>query len=90
MCPLPCALRLLRFQHLYRDLGRRRAIGDYAPSVLAEASLAARVMAEAGLPERAARTVFFGGGTPTMLDAAELIAILEGLRARVGIDRVPR
>ena len=61
-------------------------IGDYAPSVLAEASLATRVMAEAGLPERAARTVFFGGGTPTMLDAAELIAILEGLRARVGID----
>ena len=27
-------------------------VGDYAPSVLAEASLAARVMAESGLPER--------------------------------------
>ena len=60
-------------------------VGDYAPSVLAEASLAARVMSEAGLPAREARTVFFGGGTPTMLDAGELIAILTGLRERIGI-----
>ena len=60
-------------------------VGDYAPSVLAEARLAARVMAEAGLPDRAAETVFFGGGTPTMLDAGELIAILDGLRERIGI-----
>ena len=60
-------------------------VGDYAPSVLAEASLAARVMAEAGLPDRAAETVFFGGGTPTMLDVAELSEILAGLRERIGI-----
>lgn len=60
-------------------------VGDYAPSVLSEASLAARVMAEAGLPDRAAETVFFGGGTPTMLDAAELSEILAGLRERIGI-----
>ena len=60
-------------------------VGDYAPSVLAEASLAARVMAESGLPAREARTVFFGGGTPTMLDTAELAEILTGLRERIGI-----
>lgn len=60
-------------------------VGDYAPSVLAEASLAARVMSEAGLPAREARTVFFGGGTPTMLDVAELSEILAGLRERIGI-----
>jgi len=60
-------------------------VGDYAPSVLAEASLAARVMAESGLPEREAQTVFFGGGTPTMLDTAELTEILTGLRERIGI-----
>ena len=60
-------------------------VGDYAPSVLAEASLAARVMAESGLPAREARTVFFGGGTPTMLDTAELIEILAGLRECIGI-----
>lgn len=60
-------------------------VGDYAPSVLAEASLAARVMAESGLPEREARTVFFGGGTPTMLDTAELAEILTGLNERIGI-----
>ena len=60
-------------------------VGDYAPSVLAEASLAARVMAESGLPAREARTVFFGGGTPTMLDTAELAEILTGLHERIGI-----
>ena len=60
-------------------------VGDYAPSVLAEASLAARVMAECGLPAREAETVFFGGGTPTMLDTAELAEILTGLRERIGI-----
>ena len=60
-------------------------VGDYAPSVLAEASLAARVMAEAGLPARKAQTVFFGGGTPTMLDTAELTEIVTGLRERIGI-----
>ena len=60
-------------------------VGDYAPSVLAEASLAARVMAESGLPAREAETVFFGGGTPTMLDTAELAEILTGLRERIGI-----
>ena len=60
-------------------------VGDYAPSVLAEASLAARVMAESGLPARKAQTVFFGGGTPTMLDTAELVEILTGLRERIGI-----
>ena len=60
-------------------------VGDSAPSVLAEASLAARVMADSGLPEREAQTVFFGGGTPTMLDTAELAEILTGLRERIGI-----
>ena len=60
-------------------------VGDYAPSVLAEASLAARVMAESGLPAREAETVFFGGGTPTMLDTVELAEILTGLRERIGI-----
>ena len=60
-------------------------VGDYAPSVLVEASLAARVMAECGLPAREAETVFFGGGTPTMLDTAELAEILTGLRERIGI-----
>lgn len=60
-------------------------VGDYAPSVLAEASLATRVMADSGLPEREAQTVFFGGGTPTMLDTVELAEILTGLRERIGI-----
>ena len=61
-------------------------VGDYAPSVLAEARLAARVMADAGMKARRAQTVFFGGGTPTMLATAELIEILRGLDEAVGIS----
>lgn len=62
-------------------------VGDYAPSVLAEARLAARVMADAGMKARRAQTVFFGGGTPTMLATAELIEILRGLDEAVGIAK---
>ena len=61
-------------------------VGDYAPSVLAEARLAARVMADAGMEARRAQTVFFGGGTPTMLATGELIEILRGLDEAVGIS----
>lgn len=59
--------------------------GSYAPTVLAEADLAIRVLARAGMPARPARTVFFGGGTPTMLTPGELARILDGLRERFGI-----
>lgn len=60
--------------------------GSYATSVLGEADLAVRSLGDAGLGGRAASTVFFGGGTPTMLDASELGRILSGLRERVGVD----
>ncbi|MDC4232826.1 radical SAM family heme chaperone HemW [Actinomyces sp. B33] len=59
--------------------------GSYAPSVLAEAGTAVRVLADAGLPARPASTVFFGGGTPTLLDADELAEILDGLRETLGV-----
>ncbi len=59
--------------------------GSYARSVLGEADLATRTLADAGVGGRPASTVFVGGGTPTMLDAAELGEILAGLRGRIGI-----
>ena len=36
--------------------------------------------------ERALSTVFFGGGTPTQLPAADLVAVLAGLRDAFGIE----
>src|SRR6266545_4498068 len=52
----------------------------YADTVLAELALAGRVLHDA--PPRRVDTVFFGGGTPTLLPPAELGRILDG------IDRV--
>jgi putative oxygen-independent coproporphyrinogen III oxidase len=58
---------------------------DYASQAIAEVDFGGRVLASAGLPERRASTVFFGGGTPTMLPATDLIAMLEAVRATFGI-----
>src|ERR1700754_3772515 len=40
---------------------------DYASQAIAEVALAEGVMNEAGMPARPVSTVFFGGGTPTLL-----------------------
>src|SRR5690606_1604994 len=49
---------------------------DYAGQAMQEVALAGRVMREAGLPERPVSTVFFGGGTPTLLPASDLASML--------------
>lgn len=49
---------------------------DYASQAIREVALAGQVMRDAGLPARPASTVFFGGGTPTLLPAAELVDML--------------
>ena len=58
---------------------------SYAASVLSEADLAVSVLQHAGFSARPASTVFFGGGTPTMLAPRELAAILRGLQDRFGL-----
>ena len=54
----------------------------YVGAALAEMALARRVM---GADPRPARTVFFGGGTPTMLDASALVRLLDEVRATWGL-----
>ncbi len=54
----------------------------YVEAALSEMALARLAMA--GDP-RPASTVFFGGGTPTMLDAAALVALLGGVRSTWGL-----
>ncbi|MCW5952891.1 MAG: coproporphyrinogen III oxidase, partial [Propionibacteriaceae bacterium] len=49
----------------------------YLDAVRGELDLAARI-----LGPRPIQTVFFGGGTPTLLPSAELVGLLEAVRAR--------
>jgi putative oxygen-independent coproporphyrinogen III oxidase len=63
--------------------GARR--DDYAAQAIAELHQAEMVLGAAGLPERPASTVFFGGGTPTMLPASDLAAMLAAVRDGWGL-----
>jgi oxygen-independent coproporphyrinogen-3 oxidase len=58
------------------------SIGTYADAALTELELATRVL---GPTAPAAQTVFFGGGTPTMLAASDLVKVLDGVRTRFGL-----
>ncbi len=69
------------------ELGGRSGLGDqdsYAESAIAEIRLAATTLASSGWA-RPASTVFFGGGTPTLLPEADLARLLDAVRALVGM-----
>ena len=57
---------------------------QYADTLLREIELARDVLDQAG-PIRAAQTVFFGGGTPTLLPAGDLARMLDGVREGFGL-----
>lgn len=50
-----------------------------------EISLSGQVLERAGIAARPLRSVFFGGGTPTLLPASDLVSVLESLRELHGI-----
>lgn len=56
----------------------------YADEVIREIALSRRVLADRG-PLRPASTVFFGGGTPTLLPAGDLGRMLAGVRDAFGL-----
>jgi len=58
------------------------SVGTYADVALRELELATRVLGPAAPP---VATVFFGGGTPTVLAAADLIRVLDGIRTGFGL-----
>jgi len=49
---------------------------DYAGEAITEVGMARRILETAGVAERPVSTVFFGGGTPTMLPVTDLSAML--------------
>lgn len=66
------------------ELGEGASRAEYAAQVRQELAFGARVLRDAGVEDRQASTVFFGGGTPTLLPASDLAHMLYGVRAEWG------
>ena len=64
------------------ELGGGGSRAGFAAAALAEIDLAARTLGPGAPP---VDTVFFGGGTPTLLAPEDLAAILAGIDARFGL-----
>jgi oxygen-independent coproporphyrinogen-3 oxidase len=58
---------------------------DYASQAVLEVEHAARILDDSGVAGRPVSTVFFGGGTPTLLPAADLVRMLESVRSAWGL-----
>jgi putative oxygen-independent coproporphyrinogen III oxidase len=66
------------------ELGSGASRESYAALAIGEIKLAAKVLAGRTGP---VQTVFFGGGTPTLLPPGDLIAILRAIDAELGLAR---
>jgi coproporphyrinogen III oxidase-like Fe-S oxidoreductase len=64
------------------ELGAGATRESYADLAIAEIRQAGRVLAGRSGP---VQTVFFGGGTPTLLPPADLVAILRAIDAELGM-----
>ncbi|MGW1174114.1 radical SAM family heme chaperone HemW [Kitasatospora sp. NPDC002543] len=65
-----------------RSSGAVASQETYADNVVAEIRLARKVLGDADLP---VRTVFLGGGTPTLLPARDLVKMLAAVREEFGL-----
>jgi len=63
--------------------GARQA--DYASQAIDEIRMSRRVLEASDVVARPAGTVFFGGGTPTLLPAHDLVAMLGAIRDEIGL-----
>nr|WP_231709728.1 radical SAM family heme chaperone HemW [Arthrobacter zhangbolii] len=68
------------------ELGGGASQAAYAGTAEREVVFAADAMRRSGLPERRMGTVFFGGGTPTLLPAEDLAAILRTAVDQWGLE----
>ena len=62
------------------DMGAGASRGNYANMVIREMSIVRDWQSSHGIDEPEAATVFFGGGTPTILKASDLVAMLNAVR----------
>lgn len=68
------------------DLGGGASRGNYAAMAIREMRLVRDWQERHGVAEPPASTVFFGGGTPTILPAADLVAMLDAVRDLWGVE----
>lgn len=59
---------------------------DFAKSLISEIAFSGEVLERSKVSARKLKTVFFGGGTPSVLPAEDLIAILDSLRGQFGFE----
>jgi oxygen-independent coproporphyrinogen-3 oxidase len=58
---------------------------EYADQAIAELRMSRRVLEASAVPVRPAATVFFGGGTPTLLPPDDLVRMLGAVREEFGL-----
>jgi oxygen-independent coproporphyrinogen-3 oxidase len=68
------------------ELGGGASQDAYASTAVSEVEFAVRAMDASGLPRRPLSTVFFGGGTPTLLPAEDLARILGAAVGHWGLE----
>ena len=68
------------------ELGGGASQAAYAETAVREVEFAARAMKASGLPQRRLSTVFFGGGTPTLLPSGDLTRILGAAIGQWGLE----
>jgi oxygen-independent coproporphyrinogen-3 oxidase len=59
---------------------------DFAATLIGEIILSGKILQQSYVAPRKLKTVFFGGGTPSLLPAADLIAILDSLESEFGFQ----
>lgn len=59
---------------------------DFAATLVGEIGLSASILQQSDVLSRKLKTVFFGGGTPSLLPAADLISILNSLETEFGFQ----
>ena len=59
---------------------------DFAATLIGEVALSASVLRQSNVSPRKLKTIFFGGGTPSLLPAADLISILNSLETEFGFQ----
>ncbi len=67
------------------ELGAGASRATYADTVIAELGLARHVLSAGPGPVPELATVFFGGGTPTLLPAPDLVRVLDAARLLFGV-----
>lgn len=68
------------------ELGGGASQAAYSGTAASEVDFAAKVLEDSGLPRRPMGTVFFGGGTPTLLPAEDLAEILRTAVGHWGLE----